>query len=91
MRSTDTVARLGGDEFVLILEGLHAADEAGRVADKIIADMARPFDVGGMKLMVSVSVGVARYQGEDSSGAQLLAQADAALYAAKSAGRGTFR
>ena len=91
VRSTDTVARLGGDEFVLILEGLHAADEAGRVADKIIADMARPFDVGGMKLMVSVSVGVARYQGEDSSGAQLLAQADAALYAAKSAGRGTFR
>ena len=41
--------------------------------------------------MVTVSVGVAAYQGDDVSGETLLAQADAALYAAKSAGRNTFR
>ncbi|CAN5280989.1 diguanylate cyclase [soil metagenome] len=91
VRGSDTVARLGGDEFVLILEGLHGPDEPGQIASKILADMARPFSVNSMKLMLSVSIGVVSYQGDDSSGAQLLAQADAALYDAKSAGRGTFR
>jgi diguanylate cyclase (GGDEF)-like protein len=91
VRGTDTVARLGGDEFVVILEGLHGADEPGRIASKIVAEIARPFLVNDMKLMVSVSVGVASYQGDDRSGAELLAQADSALYEAKSAGRGTFR
>lgn len=91
VRSTDTVARLGGDEFVLILEGLNGPEEPGQLASKIVADIARPFTINNMKLMVSVSIGVASYQGHDSSGAQLLAQADAALYDAKSAGRGTFR
>ena len=91
VRGTDTVARLGGDEFVVILEGLQAPSEPARLAAKIVVDMARPFDVQDMKWMVTVSVGVAAYQGDDVSGETLLAQADAALYAAKSAGRNTFR
>ena len=91
VRSTDTVARLGGDEFVLILEGLHAADEPGLVAGKIVTDMARPFEINSMRLIVAVSIGVALYQGDDRTGEQLLAQADDALYAAKAGGRGQFQ
>jgi len=98
VRGTDTVARLGGDEFVLILEGLHAQAEAEQVAVKILEQMARSFDIGGTApLAVSTSIGLACNSGAGAGGhetddaAQLLARADAALYAAKAAGRGTYR
>ena len=93
VRVTDTVARLGGDEFVIILEGLHSDAEPQLVARKIIADVNRPFDNDGAMLAVTASVGLA--YGDPAHNAvlvpQLLAQADEALYAAKRAGRNTFR
>ncbi|MET0520025.1 MAG: diguanylate cyclase [Burkholderiaceae bacterium] len=94
VRATDTVARLGGDEFVLIVEGMKEFDEAEQVARKIIAEIARPFDIAGAPaLQVSTSIGIACHpfgDGKDDTEA-LLARADAALYEAKAAGRNGYR
>jgi diguanylate cyclase (GGDEF)-like protein/PAS domain S-box-containing protein len=89
LRSTDTVARLGGDEFVVILEGLHAEDEAERVGKNIVDEIGKPFAMGGSFLDVTTSIGIAfGPNAEATETAQaLLKRADAALYVAKTAGR----
>ena len=90
MRESDTVARIGGDEFVVLLEGLKSPADAERVAEKIVAAAREPFAVDGRALRSSVSVGVAFGRGEWSA-EELVRRADSALYAAKQAGRDTFR
>ena len=95
VRITDTVARLGGDEFVIILEGVNNADEPQIVARKIVADVGRPLEVEGRALSLTTSIGVAfRREISTADGATaeaLIGRADAALYAAKNAGRNTWR
>ena len=93
VRQTDLVARLGGDEFVIILEALHGEAEATRVAQAILEDVHRPVVIDGKVLDVTISIGIAfRELAALAAGeAGMLEQADAALYEAKEAGRGTFR
>ena len=91
IRTTDTVARLAGDEFVVILEGLHDAFEAQIVACKIITEIGRAFVLGEHSLTVTTSLGIACTDAAAVTGPELLARADAALYAAKAAGRNSFR
>jgi len=96
VRATDTVARLGGDEFVIILEGLHGDDgEPQVVARKIIANVTRPLEIEGRSLALTTSIGIAlsaRVETVDAKAAErLIARADEALYAAKNAGRNTYR
>ena len=95
VRSTDSVARLGGDEFVIILEGIHGEDEPAAIARKIIANAARPLEIGGRSLALTTSIGIAfgqRVEAVDEGSVEaLIARADAALYAAKADGRNTFR
>lgn len=90
VRSTDKVFRLAGDEFVVVLDGLHHAVEATRVADKIIDAMKPVMSLNGQPHQVTTSIGIAiRPTGElDSAG--LLAMADDALYQAKRSGRGGY-
>jgi len=95
VRVTDTVARLGGDEFVIVLEGLSGVAEPQIVARKIVAGVRRPLEVGGRALAVTTSIGIA-FRGDvaaaDAATAEtLIGRADAALYAAKKAGRDTWR
>ena len=91
VRETDTVARLAGDEFVVILEGLQGADEAPSVAQKLLDAVQAPMVLGGEMLHLSGSLGLALYDGDARTPERLLAQADEALYAAKEAGRNTWR
>ena len=91
MRASDTVARLGGDEFTIIMERLHRVEDATALAAKIVGVMQAPFDLSGTVVSVSASIGVAYYQGEDVTPAELLNRADMLLYEAKQAGRNTFR
>ena len=88
VRPSDTVARLGGDEFAILLSGLRQGVDARAVADKVIDAAAQPFEVGGLRLHIGASVGVAF--GVDPVGGwrDLIARADAMLYQAKDGGRG---
>jgi len=88
LRRTDTAARLGGDEFVVLLDGLGAVDEATVAADRVRAALAEPVDVAGQPVTVGVSIGIAHSGGGSLDPDELLRQADAGMYAAKSASRG---
>ncbi len=89
VREDDLVARLGGDEFVLLIEN-PAADSAENIAQKLLAAMREPIMVDGITLQVSASIGVATVAQPESIKA-LMDLADRALYAAKEAGRNTWR
>ena len=93
VRTTDTVARLAGDEFAIILEGLHERSEVQAIAQKIVDHVRLPMRVADRELCISASVGIAFHDRSQAatSAELLLAKADEALYAAKAAGRGTFR
>ena len=95
VRATDTVARLGGDEFVILLEGVGDQEETQVVARKIVANVTSPLKVEGRTLTLTTSIGIAfrrEILAADSATAEaLLGRADAALYAAKKAGRNTWR
>ncbi len=89
VRQDDLVARIGGDEFVLLLESPER--ESGEsVARKLLIAMQDPVVVDGVALQVTTSIGVA-YSPQPASAKALMDLADRALYAAKTAGRNTFR
>ena len=91
LRDNDTVARIGGDEFVVVLEDLASPEGAEVVARAIIERMQRPFALSGEReAHIGCSVGIAMFPKDGTDGETLLRHADAALYAAKAAGRGTF-
>jgi len=82
VRKTDTVARLGGDEFVIIFESLER-DRVIQFADKIERAIAEPFLLGGKKIDVGVSMGIASYPENGQDCETLVNRADIAMYAAK--------
>ncbi len=91
LRASDTVARLGGDEFTIIMEKLSKTEDASSIASKIVAVMRTPFHLDGLTVSVSTSIGLAFYRGGDQTPEGLLNEADVQLYAAKQAGRSTYR
>lgn len=86
VRSIDTVARYGGDELAVVMPTTDLAT-ARRIADRLCAAVADSVLPGVDTTQVTVSIGVAAMNAGDADGAALLARADAALYAAKRAGR----
>jgi diguanylate cyclase (GGDEF)-like protein/PAS domain S-box-containing protein len=90
LRQEDTVARLGGDEFALILDAIQDLSDATRVAERIQAELSQPFVVRDSQILTSASIGIAlSYTGYDEA-RDVLRDADAAMYRAKSAGRARF-
>jgi diguanylate cyclase (GGDEF)-like protein len=88
VRGVDTVARFGGDEFAILLEDLTTEATALAVAERAVSLIAAPFDLAGRSASVSASIGVA-LRSDDSTGTDtLIAEADAAMYEAKRAGKG---
>jgi diguanylate cyclase (GGDEF)-like protein len=83
------VARIGGDEFAAILGADLPFADISQIARAIVGDMRRPIDWHGRQLQLGVSVGIALVDG--CTATQLYMMADSALYAAKDAGRNTFR
>lgn len=91
LRPTDLVARLGGDEFAVMLSGLHHAQYAEAVADKLVQALTTPFRIDTLTLQIGASIGFCTAPGQLASLDALVAQADAQLYEAKRAGRGCWR
>jgi diguanylate cyclase (GGDEF)-like protein len=91
VRPRDLVARLGGDEFAIVVVEDDGASVATEVAERILASLATPFNVGGTRLSVSVSIGVAQKRQETASAAELLRHADFAMYMAKGSGKGQYQ
>lgn len=88
-RAGDTVARVGGDEFVLVMPHLTDLDKLRRIAERLIAALAQPIDFQGQICRIAGSIGmVASTDYGTVDLAVMAADADAALYAAKRAGRG---
>jgi diguanylate cyclase (GGDEF)-like protein/PAS domain S-box-containing protein len=91
VRGTDTVARMGGDEFVVVLTELKRAEDAGQMAQKILAVLPQPIDIDGHELRVTPSVGICLYPHDGEDVETLMRNADAAMYHAKETGRNNFQ
>lgn len=92
LRESDVAARFGGDEFVILINDVEAIEDVEKIAEKIVAAVREPLiGLDGHDVETSPSIGIALYprDGEDIN--VLLKHADAAMYAAKAAGRGTYR
>lgn len=90
VRAEDTVSRIGGDEFAVVLAKLARSADCEVVAGKILEALAAPFDLEGAVVQVSASVGAAVYPTHGETPSDLVAHADAAMYAAKNAGKNRF-
>ena len=86
LRESDTVGRIGGDEFVVLLNNITLPEHGAVVAEKIRAVLDRPFELGGKRLHISSSIGVATYPEHGDDNKQLIRHADEAMYAAKKNG-----
>ncbi len=91
LREEDMLARVGGDEFVILAEDLHRPDEVATICQKLIAAMDQHFDLTGISVRISVSVGVAVFPNDGETVHSLMANADAAMYEAKQGGKNAYR
>ncbi len=90
VREADTVARLGGDEFTVIMPLIDNFDAAAVVADRIIASLGQPFDLGGREGRISASIGISILPAQASTASELLHNADVAMYQAKRSGKAKY-
>ncbi len=91
LRETDTLARVGGDEFVLVLEQICGRADAEMFAHRLIERLRYPINLAdGTQVTVGVSIGISLFPDDGADPDSLMGKADAALYAAKNSGRGTW-
>lgn len=87
VRGGDMVARLGGDEFAILISDIDQLSIAEELARRVLIALGEPFWVAGREVFPSASVGIAAWHPRYSNGAELLRDADAAMYRAKASGR----
>jgi diguanylate cyclase (GGDEF)-like protein/PAS domain S-box-containing protein len=99
LRPTDTVsryeeehllARLGGDEFTILLEDIRGVSDATLVAERLIKEVMRPFDLSGHEIFVSTSIGISISTTGYENAADVLRDADTAMYRAKTQGKARY-
>ena len=78
-----TVARLGGDEFVIVIEDMDTTDGLTSFVAQLIESVETPISLANEVLRVSCSVGIAFYPDDATEPAELIKQADVAMYSAK--------
>jgi diguanylate cyclase (GGDEF)-like protein len=93
LREGDTLARWGGDEFVVLLPDLTAIDGVRLVAQKMVDSMRQTLVMDGLAINATFSMGISVYPDDETQGDidSMLAQADRAMFYAKSQGRNNFR
>jgi len=90
-RKVDAVARMGGDEFVVLLDNPAHREDIATIAEKLLDSVHSPILYAGQELKVGFSIGISRYPDDGNTAEALMARADQAMYATKSAGRNGFR
>lgn len=91
IRADDTVARIGGDEFSILLPEIAHANDAGRVAGKIISRLRKPLIVDGHEFHITTSIGISIYPEDGDYADTLVKNADIAMYHAKEQGRKNYQ
>jgi diguanylate cyclase (GGDEF)-like protein/PAS domain S-box-containing protein len=91
VRKSDTVARVGGDEFNLLLPDVGRGSQAAKMAEKILATVARPAEVDGHRLYLTTSIGISLFPADGDDAEALLTSADIAMYRAKEQGRNGYQ
>jgi diguanylate cyclase (GGDEF)-like protein len=87
LRGESTLARLGGDEFTILLDGVRTVADATIVAERLVVAMAKPFDLLGHEVVVSVSIGVVMGAERYRRALDMVRDADTAMYRAKDLGK----
>ncbi len=87
LRPSDIVARLGGDEFTILVKGNHREKEVINIAERIKEKFAIPFNLSGQEVYSSASIGILHASENHTTSADLLRDADTAMYQAKRAGK----
>ncbi|AXR08264.1 bifunctional diguanylate cyclase/phosphodiesterase [Salinimonas sediminis] len=90
IRGHDLLARLGGDEFVVLLDNFDTAEDVEDVAARVIDAVSEPFVLEGKEMYSGASIGIAHLEAYYHSADEVLRDADAAMYQAKTLGRGRF-
>ncbi len=91
VRTSDTISRLGGDEFTVILSSINSPDDAANIAQKIIDTIAPPYQLGGVTVRVTTSIGISVYPSDASTSVDLIKYADSSMYEAKQSGKNAYR
>ena len=87
LREEDTLARQGGDEFIFIFEGIKELNDSLWLAEKILTNIEKPFDLNEHEVVITASVGISIYPDDGQDVVTLLRQADLAMYKAKKQGK----
>lgn len=90
LRGSDTVSRLGGDEFTVILPAIPSAQDAARVAEKILKTLSDEFLLNQQIISVTSSIGIALYPQDGKDADTLVKEADLAMYRAKQQGKSRY-
>jgi diguanylate cyclase (GGDEF)-like protein/PAS domain S-box-containing protein len=90
IRAGDIAARQGGDEFTILLDRVHDAQDAVASAERLATELRRPIELEGRSMVIAVSIGIALASHAETDADDLLAHADAAMYAAKAHGKARY-
>jgi diguanylate cyclase (GGDEF)-like protein/PAS domain S-box-containing protein len=90
LRGTDTVARLGGDEFTVLLDDFHAIEDVVTITERIQNKLSQPFNLGEHTVFTSASIGIVISSHKYQQAAELLRDADIAMYRAKELGKARY-
>jgi diguanylate cyclase (GGDEF)-like protein len=90
IRGNDLLVRLGGDEFVILLDSFNDQNDVEEVACRIVGKVSESFILKGQQLYSSASIGIAMFNHLYKGADEIICDADAAMYQAKSLGRGRY-
>ncbi|EIJ43145.1 PAS domain S-box/diguanylate cyclase (GGDEF) domain-containing protein [Beggiatoa alba B18LD] len=91
LRDRDVSCRLGGDEFTVIAEQVMREQDAVTIAEKILANLTKPYIYKEQEASIGVSIGITFFDGHNYDIENIVKQADNAMYSAKRSGKGTYR